>query len=171
MMDHSTPLLDLPPFAAESADIDGLLDDLVESPAAGRYVTFELGSKRFCISASSIAEITSPLTFTFLPNSPASVAGLAPFRGEALAIIGLRELLQTGEAEPNSRPKFLVLREGGMATRLAFEIDRMLDVVDGRDCHLSEETDDGVVNAQLTLNDGRICGRIDAARLYSLLSP
>jgi chemotaxis signal transduction protein len=168
-MDHTNPILDLPPFTAPSTDLDGPIGALTDGTEVGRYMSFALGGKRFCIAASAIAEITGPLAHTFLPGSPTHVAGLAPFRGEALAVIALRELLDTGAAQPNSRPKSFVLRSGGLPTRIAFEIDRLLEVVAGGGSLFTPIETPGIVDAEVKTSDGTACRRIDGSRLYSLL--
>lgn len=169
-MDHDSPILDLPPFLSGSAEIDGPLDALVDRTPSGRYITFELGGARFCIDAASIAEITSPLEFTYLPNSPAFVSGLAPFRGEAIAVINLRQLLQTGESSQALRPKCLVLRDAGIGSRIAFEVDRILEVAEGSETDFNTVADPGIVDAEFPWLDGIACGRIDPDSLYSLLN-
>jgi len=89
-----------PTFSAESADMDVHWTILSKSRPPDDTLHFALGSKRFCISASSIAEITSPLTLLSCLILPPLLPALHHSVAKRWRLIGLRDLLQTGESGP-----------------------------------------------------------------------
>ena len=162
-------LLDLPPMMQNAdAETDSALLDVSEKHEADRYIAFILGDQRFCIPAAAIAEVTPPLPFTFLPNAPANVSGLAPLRGEAIAIIDLRELLAAGDQGPTARPKSVVLNASDLPTRAAFEVDQMLGTIENSSVEITPAELPGVIDAECRSMDGIIYRRIDPRSIYYL---
>ena len=89
-----------------------------------KFVSFYLGDKHYAIPARSVAEVTGQLSPTPLPDSPPSLLGIAPHRGDILAVVGLGS--GTGASDPAKR-KAVVLRNAGEKVELsiAFNVDRI----------------------------------------------
>ncbi|MDM7922168.1 MAG: chemotaxis protein CheW [Pyrinomonadaceae bacterium] len=163
-------LLDLPPMPQTGhAESGSALLDVSERNEADRYVAFMLGDQPYCIAASTIAEVTPPLPFTFLPNAPANISGLAPLRGEAVAVVDLREMLGSGDQGPNARPKSVVLNATDLPTRASFEVDQMLGTIDGKSIEITPTELPGVIDAECRSADGTVYRRIDPLSIYYLL--
>jgi chemotaxis signal transduction protein len=95
-----------------------------------RFVAFFIGPSLFGVPASEVAEVAHPVTVTPLPNAPSSLHGIAPLRGEVLAVVDLSGLVGETSESAMPRPKFVVLnaRSDG-DTQIAFPVDRMHEIV------------------------------------------
>ncbi len=94
------------------------------SEVSHKFVSFYLDDRHYAVSARAVAEVTGHLTPTPLPDSPASLSGIAPHRGDILAIV------DTGipcKATDNDKRKAVVLRPLGDSVEMpvAFNVDRI----------------------------------------------
>ena len=100
-------------------------------PRSEKFVTFQLGENVYAVYAPAVAEVMHPLQVTLLPNAPACLLGIAPLRGDIVAVIDLRSLI----GEPSSRTsgpkaKQLVLkRKSDDSVPIAFVVDRLGEIV------------------------------------------
>lgn len=93
-----------------------------------KFVSFYSGDVRYAIPARAVAEVTSLLSPTPLPDSPLSLLGIASHRGDILAIV------DTGTSSAAGDPlkkKSIVLRPIGDRFELpiAFNVDRIGEMV------------------------------------------
>ena len=117
-LDHSTSVDGAPAVSEETTQIN---DD---PELRYRFVSFYLGEKHYCIPARAVAEVIGPLDPTPLPDSPRSLTGIAPHRGDILAVVDLG--VRSNNSDPAKR-KAVVLRPIGEKVELAvaFNVDRM----------------------------------------------
>lgn len=109
-----------------------------DSLRAASHVTFGLGTAVFTINASLVSEIIQPLAVTPLPNCPPSIEGVAVLRGELIALLNIRSLVDLPQASATQRSKWIVLSSLAGSTQFAFPVDRMVEIasaenVDGQD--------------------------------------
>lgn len=154
--------IDLP-----QTQVDPHFSDTATPDEQTRFITFIIGDSSYCIDAASVAEIANPIPHSYIPNAPPALAGLAPHRDEMVAVVGLKR--EKHKAVPNalSRPKLLVLHECRFPARVAFEIDRLIDVV-SLPADSINETDDG---SRSIRSNERSFQVISADEIYSLLRP
>lgn len=132
-----------------------------------KFITFVIGDSNYCINAASVAEITDPVPHSYIPNAPAALTGLAPYRGEMVAVVSVHRDRPALTKPTTARPKLLVLHECEFPARAGFEIDRLLDVVSIPADQMHETgRDPGTMRA----ND-RSFHLISADEVYSLLRP
>lgn len=91
-------------------------------------VTFGLGSSVFSINASLVSEIIQPLAITPLPNCPKSVEGVAVLRGELIALLNIRSIVNIPHTSESKRSKWIVLSASAGSTRFAFPVDRLVEI-------------------------------------------
>ena len=119
--------LDNPPSASGSPQVasgDALTQTAPTGETTHKFVSFYLGEKHYAVPARAVAEVTGHLTPTPLPDSPGPLSGIAPHRGDILAIV------DTGTAAASGDPakrKAVVLRPTGDKVDLpvAFNVDRI----------------------------------------------
>ncbi len=103
-----------------------------ERPAAEKcekFVAFLLGNSTYCISSKTVAEVVHPLTVSPLPTAPASISGIAAFRGEVVAVINIKKILGLEESVANGKAKLIILRSNAKATQFAIPVDSMYELI------------------------------------------
>ena len=85
-----------------------------------KFVSFYLGEKHYALPARAVAEVTGYLTPTPLPDGPGPLSGIAPHRGDILAIVNTG--IAAGSGEPAKR-KAVVLRPIGDKVELPVAIN------------------------------------------------
>ncbi len=111
-------------------ELEARVDDQPAPPEGrtARFVTFYFGERLYGVPAQDVLEIAHPIPFTPLPNAPDSLLGIAPLRGEIVAVIDLKSLL--GEVSSSSqRSKFVILRSETDETASAFPVDLMHEFI------------------------------------------
>lgn len=102
------------------------------SPAQSgeRFVTFTLGSMQFAVLAAAVAEVTSILPVTPLPNTPPPVIGIAPLRGELVALLDLGNVLCSSTENSGAKSKTIILRSkfSNSDTSIGFPVDRVGEI-------------------------------------------
>lgn len=101
-----------------------------ESTSLHKFVSFGLGSKTYCLPAELVEEVSNPLPTTRLPGTPPGVAGIAPLRGDIVAVIDLRSLLNERNLTTTNRSKFIISRTVGTDMRVAFPVDRVFEMIE-----------------------------------------
>lgn len=96
-----------------------------------KFVSFQLGDNIYAVHAPAVAEVMHPSPVTLLPNAPASLLGIAPLRGEIIAVVDLRGLVgEFSSLTPGPKAKQLVLKKAGDdAVSIAFVVDRLGEIV------------------------------------------
>lgn len=96
-----------------------------------KFVSFFLGNALYAVSAASVAEVTHPLTVTSIPGAPASLVGIAPLRGEIVAVVDLKVYVGQDVSGGGAKMKSIVLAAGENSgdLPLAFNVDRMHELL------------------------------------------
>jgi purine-binding chemotaxis protein CheW len=75
-------------------------------------VGFLVGDVMYAVRIEVVREIVNPLTVVSLPRAPATVKGVADYRGDVVPVIDLRERFGLPPVEPSRRTKWIVLDVG-----------------------------------------------------------
>ena len=116
--------------SAEGSDPDrNSSDPIPQASVLHRFVTFYAGEIQYAIPATAVAEVTGHLSPIALPDSPRSLSGIAPHRGDILAIVDTGTS-SSRVAEPAKR-KTIILRPIGDKVELpvAFNVDRIGEIL------------------------------------------
>ena len=103
-------------------------------------VFFNLGSSAFSLDASSVSEIIHPLPITPLPNCPDSIEGVAPLRGELIAVINISSIMGLTESHDAEPFKWIVLAAAAGSTKFAFPVGKMVEIAAHEDAPKSEDS-------------------------------
>lgn len=160
--------LDNPPSATGSSHS-------VQTPAMPtgetihKFVSFYLGERHYAMPAGAVAEVTGHLTPTPLPDGPEPLTGIAPHRGDILAVVNTGA--PAGSGDPAKR-KAVVLRPMGERVELpvAFNVDRIGEMLQIRAEDLRHaSTEDPLGEFEASVN-GQPVLVVDPSRLVELLS-
>lgn len=101
-------------------------------------VGFLVGEAMYAVRIDVVREIVNPLSVVEVPRAPASVKGVADYRGEVVSVIDLRERFGLPATPPSRKTKWIVLdvgprrREGmppsALARYAALVVDSVTDV-------------------------------------------
>jgi purine-binding chemotaxis protein CheW len=128
----SASILEINPVIhSDALEADVTTTETAASRPAGstRYVTFFFGDDLYGLAAEVVAEVTHPLPISPLPHGPEFLSGIAPLRGEIVAVIDVGRILGRSAATTSARTKCVVLRKSENETQPAFEVDRMHELV------------------------------------------
>jgi len=134
-----------------------------------KFVSFFLGEKYYAMPANAVTEIVGRLTPTRLPDAPPALLGIAPLRGDILAVIDAgsdESLLQ------NSKQKAVVLRPQAPSIELpvAFNVDRVGELLQiGEDDIRFAASEDPLATFESNVN-GKPVLIIEPARIQNFLS-
>ena len=104
--------------------------DKPDAPNAGeKFVVFSLNELLFAVAAEKIAEVTHPLSVAPLPGTLDGVLGLANLRGEIIAVMNLKKMWNEKNPALPEKAKLIVLRSAGAETALAFQVDKLNEIV------------------------------------------
>ena len=164
--------LDNPPSAdgtSHGSSRNARPQDGLPGHATYKFVSFYLNEKHYALPARAVAEVTAHLTPTPLPDGPASLLGIAPHRGDILAIV--KTGISGGSADPAKR-KAVVFRPIGEKVELpiAFNVDRIGEMLQIRAQdirHTSTEDPLGEFEASVM---GQPVLVVDPSRIADLLS-
>ena len=96
-----------------------------------KFVTFFIGDRHYALHSSAVSEVTSKLKSVPLPDSPETLIGIAPLRGEIVAVIDPGACPAQTTAISADKQKTVVLKqfdpEGEMP--IAFNVDRLGEFV------------------------------------------
>lgn len=96
---------------------------------AVRFVTFFFGDDLYGLAAQEVAEVTHPLPVSRLPHCPEFLSGIAPLRGEVVAVVDLRQMLGVKTLRSSGREKLVMLTSSEHQTQPAFKVERMHELV------------------------------------------
>jgi purine-binding chemotaxis protein CheW len=76
------------------------------------FVGFLVGDVVYAVRIELVREIVNPLSIVGLPHAPASVRGVADYRGEVVPVVDLRERFALPQVTPTRRNKWIVVDVG-----------------------------------------------------------
>ncbi len=94
-----------------------------------KFVAFMLGSSVYCISSKAVVEVVHPLPVAPLPNAPSSIAGIAAFKGDVIAVVNIKCMLGLGETNATNKSKLVILHAGAKNTQFAVPVDSMHELI------------------------------------------
>ena len=94
-----------------------------------KFVVFSLNEKLFAVSSEKIAEVIHPLAVVPLPGTRDWFLGLANLRGGVIAVVNLKKLWNETHSAISEKAKLIVLRSGDSETVLAFQVDKLNEIV------------------------------------------
>jgi purine-binding chemotaxis protein CheW len=94
------------------------------------FLTIEVGSERFDVPASDVAEVIRPPAITRVPLGPPSLVGLANRRGAVMPVVSLRVLLGT-EGGTSTSERVVVIDRGSPIGLLIDRVAALGAVVSG----------------------------------------
>jgi len=96
-----------------------------------RYVSFLLGTDRYCVPVDKVLQIVRPEGLMTVPQSPSFVAGVINLRGDVVPVVNLKDRLGLDEAVPDqplaSRARVVVVRTGNRLFGL--QVDEVREIV------------------------------------------
>ena len=125
----SESMLDLDNIAAEAVEGSENGSNGHQISSQPRFVCFQLGSGSYCVSADQVAEVSHPLSVTKLPGGTTLLMGIASMRGEIVAVVDLRTMLNEKPPAFSSKPKFVVVMSPDNGCQIALPVDGMRDMV------------------------------------------
>lgn len=95
-----------------------------------RLIRFTIGERRFGMVASAVMEVTAPLEVTSIPFGSDFLAGIAPLRGEIVAVIDFAAAVGDLTSAGASKAKYIILHpmQSEESLPIAFAVDRVDDV-------------------------------------------
>ena len=72
-------------------------------------VGFLVGDVMYAVRIEVVREIVNPLSVVDVPRAPATVKGVADYRGEVVPVVDLRERFGLPPSQPSRRTKWIVL--------------------------------------------------------------
>jgi purine-binding chemotaxis protein CheW len=90
-------------------------------------VGFLVGEVMYAVRIEIVREIVNPLPIAPLPRAPASVVGVADYRGVVVPVVDLRERFALPEAPLSRKTKWIVLDAGG-GRFVALVVDAVTEV-------------------------------------------
>jgi purine-binding chemotaxis protein CheW len=129
------------PAGAAGGDVDLSLDDDVQ--AGG--IVLRLGSSRYTVAMSEVAEVIALPPITRIPGSPPFLRGVANWRGRMLPVLDLRPLLGCPTVPLASSARLVVVQAGPVTAGVVAEAvpgvyDASLTDVAGPPATISAET-------------------------------
>jgi purine-binding chemotaxis protein CheW len=160
------------PFADEVAGTPPFFDDRPDALRQGeKFVVFSLNEKLYAVPSVDIAEVIHLLPVTPLPMAPDAVLGLTNLRGEILAVLSLKRMWNEDNSAPSERAKLVVLRSEDPASRFAFEVDKLSEIVAIPDSAIEPAKEKAAPHVYGTVTRGpAVLNLVDVRRLIASLS-
>ena len=139
------------------------------SEASYKFVSFYLDDRHYAVSARSVAEVTGHLTPTPLPDSPHSLHGIAPHRGDILAIVDTGVTSRNPESD---KRKAVVLRPFGDAVEMpvAFNVDRIGELLQIGACDIrAASSSDPLADFEVSKGSEKVL-IVEPSRIVDLLN-
>lgn len=108
-----------------------------------KFVVFSLNDKLFAVPSSRIAEVTHPLPVAPIPGANDRFLGLANLRGSVIAVLNLKKLWNEANLAVSEKAKLIVLTAGYSETVLAFQVDKLDEIVTLFDSDISPGGENG----------------------------
>jgi purine-binding chemotaxis protein CheW len=137
-------------------------------------VGFVVGDVEYAVAIARVKEIVNPLAAVPLPHAPASVVGVAEFRGEVIPIVDLRMRFALPAVEPTRKTKWIVVEE--LHRFVALVVDGVTEVFGTGGAELRPAPslgggEDRRGLAGVTIHGKGLVFVLDTARLYELTEP
>ncbi|MGD0675673.1 MAG: chemotaxis protein CheW [Polyangiaceae bacterium] len=134
-------------------------------------VGFSVGEVQYAVAIARVKEITNPMRLVELPHAPASVVGVADYRGEVVPVVDLRLRFGLSHSAATRKTKWIVVDVAGRT--LALIVDAVTEVfgTGGADLRTPPSLGDGddLRGIEGVTNfDGRLVFVLDIARFQSL---
>ncbi len=127
---HNQSNLNLNVAPEDFSDLSGaFFSEQFAAPVGEKFVIFYLGEQPFGIASKLVAEFSRPLAVAPLPNAPEWLAGIANLRGEIVSVLDLARMLKQPAHEFYARSKFIVLHTSEADAAIAFNADRLGEIV------------------------------------------
>jgi purine-binding chemotaxis protein CheW len=110
-------LVETAPVDAYEARAGAILDDDVQ--AGG--IVLRLGTSRYTVAMTDVAEVISLPTITRIPGSPPFLRGVANWRGRMLPVLDLRPLLGTPTIPLATSARLVVVQDGAVTAGIVAE--------------------------------------------------
>jgi chemotaxis signal transduction protein len=134
-----------------------------------RCISFAIGGRRCAVLAAAVAEVTLPLRPAAIPNSPSWLLGLAPYRGDVMAVMDPAAASPQGRANSDGRrARLIVFRNSGDRIQLSLPVDQIFEMVHVEVPHHRRGPD--VVISDVDSDAGQV-DWIDHDALFSSLTP
>lgn len=127
--------------------------------AAGKYLTFALGSEEFGLEILKVREIIGYMPITAVPQTPSYVKGVINLRGQVIPVVDLRSKFSMNTTETTSETCIIVVEttQGSGKCNTGIVVDRVRDVLDVLDTHIEDSPHFGDgFNADCILGMGKI---------------
>jgi chemotaxis signal transduction protein len=134
-----------------------------------KFVSFYLGENHYALPARAVAEVTGYLTPTPLPDGPGPLSGIAPHRGDILAVVNTG--IATGSGEP-ARRKAVILRPIGDRVELpvAINVDCIGEMLQIRAEDLRHSLSEDTLGEFEASVEGQTVLVVDPSRIVNLLT-
>lgn len=127
--------------------------------APQKFVTFYIGERQYALHSSAVSEVTARLKPTSLPDAPDRLVGIAPLRGEIVAVVDLGGPAQSSAAS-DDKQKTVVLKnfDADVEMPIAFNIDRLGEFIsiDLGGINAVADESDPLANLEAATPDGPI---------------
>jgi len=127
--------------------------------AAGKYLTFALGSEEFGLEILKVREIIGYMPITAVPQTPFYVKGVINLRGQVIPVVDLRAKFAMTTTETTSETCIIVVEttQGGGKCNTGIVVDRVRDVLDVLDENIEDAPNFGAgVDTECILGMGKI---------------
>ena len=109
------------PVGAAAGDLGEPGDlEIPDAPSVGG-ILLRLGSSRYTVTMTDVAEVISLPPVTRIPGSPAFLTGVANWRGRMLPVLDLRPLLGSPMVPLASSARLVVVQVGSMTAGIVAE--------------------------------------------------
>ncbi len=102
-----------------------------------RYVSFTLGSGRYCVPVDEVLQILRYENLMEIPKAPPFVDGVINLRGDVVPVVNLRERLAVAKEAEAKKPRIIVTQVEGRTYGLA--VDEVREVVEIDDAAVHED--------------------------------
>jgi purine-binding chemotaxis protein CheW len=116
-----------------------------------RFVSFTLGTGRYCLSVDLVVQILRHENLLPVPRAAGYVEGVINLRGEVVPVVTLRERLGIARCGEIRKPRIIVAQAGGRVYGLA--VDEVREIVE-----IDDATVRDVRSAGLGMNPEYISG-------------
>ena len=134
--------------------------------AAGKYLTFQLGSEAYGVSVLKVREIIRMMDITPVPQMPAYVRGVINLRGKVVPVVDLRVKFALANPQMSERTCIVVVQvrtAAGASMLTGFIVDAVEEVLQIAACDIEPTPDFGArLATDYLLGMAKIKGKVKA---------
>jgi len=137
----------------DAADAQGGADSAqgsassAQGSASRRYVSFILGTGRYCVPVDQVMQIIRPQGILSVPKAAPFVPGVINLRGDVIPVVSLRARLGIGDAQAAggtagnvaSRARIIIIKMGSRVCGLM--VDDVREIVDISEASVQRDSD------------------------------